>query len=138
MKSSHGKPFRYIPLSIDFITAILLYIRNGMLAFFLFRIMKLDIKDIEGIAELARLHLTEDEKVRYAGQLSAVLDYVEMLNEVDTTGVAETCQVTGLEDVVREDIATPCDEETRKKIIDQFPAKVGNLLKVKAVFSDTE
>ncbi len=99
--------------------------------------MKLDIQDIEDIAELARLYLTEDEKARYAGQLSAVLDYVEMLNEVDTTGVEETCQVTGLEDVVREDVAVACDEDTRKKIIAQFPAKVGNLLKVKAVFSDT-
>ena len=96
--------------------------------------MKLEIKDIEDIAELARLHLTEDEKTRYAGQLSAVLEYVEMLNEVDTTGVEETCQVTGLEDVVREDVAVACDEDTRKAIIDQFPAKVGNLLKVKAVF----
>ncbi len=98
--------------------------------------MKLDIQDIENIAELARLHLTEDEKSRYAGQLSAVIDYVEMLNEVDTTGVEETCQVTGLEDVVREDVAVPCDEETRKRIIDQFPTRQGNLLKVKAVFTD--
>lgn len=100
--------------------------------------MKLDTQDIIEIAELARLHLTEEEKTRYAGQLSAVLDYVEMLNEVDTSGVQETCQVTGLEDVVREDIVLECGEETRKAIIEQFPAKVGNLLKVKAVFSDSE
>ncbi len=96
--------------------------------------MKLDIKDIEDIAELARLHLTEDEKARYAGTLSVVLDYVEMLNEVDTTGVEETCQVTGLEDVVREDVAEACDEDARKNIVEQFPSKMGNLLKVKAVF----
>lgn len=96
--------------------------------------MKLDKSDIEHIADLARLHLTEDETSRYAEQLSVVLEYVEMLNEVDTTGVEETCQVTGLEDVVREDIAVPCDESTRKAIITQFPAKVGDLLKVKAVF----
>lgn len=97
--------------------------------------MKLDIQDIEHIADLARLHLTEEEKALYADQLSAVLEYVEMLNEVDTTGVEETCQVTGLEDVVREDVAMPVDEETRKNIIAQFPSKVGNLLKVKAVFT---
>ncbi|HBB38192.1 MAG: Aspartyl/glutamyl-tRNA(Asn/Gln) amidotransferase subunit C [Candidatus Magasanikbacteria bacterium GW2011_GWD2_43_18] len=97
--------------------------------------MKLDISDIEHIATLARLHLTDEEKERYADQLSAVFDYIGMLDEVDTTGVAETCQVTGLEDVVREDVASECDEETRKKIIAQFPAKVGNLLKVKAVFT---
>ena len=96
--------------------------------------MKLDISDIEHIADLARLHLTEDEKSRYAEQLSAVLGYVEMLNEVDTTGVEETCQVTGLEDVFREDVVQSADEDLRKKIIAQFPAKVGDLLKVKAVF----
>ncbi len=99
--------------------------------------MKLDIQDIEDIAELARLHLTEEEKARYAGQLSAVLDYVEILNEVDTSGIEETCQVTGLEDVVREDVVVACDEDTRKRIIDQFPSRQGDLLKVKAVFSDT-
>ena len=98
--------------------------------------MKLDIQDIEHIAELARLHLSEDEKARYAGQLSAVLDYVEMLNEVDTTGVEETCQVTGLEDVVREDVVVESSEEVKKGILAQFPAKVGNLLKVKAVFTN--
>ncbi|OIO20190.1 MAG: Asp-tRNA(Asn)/Glu-tRNA(Gln) amidotransferase GatCAB subunit C [Candidatus Magasanikbacteria bacterium CG_4_9_14_0_2_um_filter_41_10] len=97
--------------------------------------MKLDISDIEHIADLARLHLTDEEKERYADQLSAVFDYIGMLNEVDTTGVAETCQVTGLEDVVREDVAVESDEETRKKIIGQFPNKIGKLLKVKAVFS---
>jgi len=96
--------------------------------------MKLEIEDIEHIADLARLHLTDDEKDRYAGQLSAVFDYIEMLNEVDTTGIEETCQVTGLMDVVREDVVEECDEETRKKIIGQFPNKMGNLLKVKAVF----
>jgi aspartyl-tRNA(Asn)/glutamyl-tRNA(Gln) amidotransferase subunit C len=98
--------------------------------------MKLDIQDIEDIAELARLHFTEEEKALYAEQLSVVLDYVEMLNEVDTTGVEETCQVTGLEDVVREDVFEKCDEDVRKNIIAQFPVKSGNLLKVKGVFSD--
>ena len=98
--------------------------------------MKLEIEDIELIADLARLHLTDEEKERYADQLSAVFDYISMLNEVDTTGVAETCQVTELEDVVREDVVAQSDEETRKKIIAQFPDKVGNLLKVKAVFDN--
>ena len=98
--------------------------------------MKLDIKDIEDIAKLAHLDLTEAEKEKYAGELSVVLDYVEMLNEVDTENVEETSQVTGLEDVTREDNINNCDENTRKKLIKQFPKRMGNLLKVKAVFSD--
>lgn len=96
--------------------------------------MKLTPQEIEDIAKLARLELTSKEKKMYAEQLSVVLDYVEMLNEVDTEGVEETCQVTGLEDVVREDEIYECSEETKKKIIEAFPEKMGKLLKVKAVF----
>ncbi len=98
--------------------------------------MKLTPQEVEDIAKLARLELTSKEKKMYAEQLSVVLDYVEMLNEVDTDGVEETCQVTGLEDVVREDEVHECSEETKKKIIKQFPEKVGELLKVKAVFTN--
>ncbi len=100
--------------------------------------MKLTPQQVEDIAKLARLELTSKEKKMYAEQLSVVLDYVDMLNEVDTDGVEETCQVTGLEDVVREDEVYESDEEVKKKIIDQFPEKMGKLLKVKAVFSEAE
>lgn len=97
--------------------------------------MKLDKDQIEQIATLARLELTEKEKTMYAEQLSVVLDYIEMLDEVNTTGVEETCQVTGLQDVVREDVVIEASEETKKKLINAFPEKVGKLLKVKAVFN---
>ncbi len=96
--------------------------------------MKLTKKDIEHIASLARLELSDKEKTTYAKQLSVVFEYVEMLNEVDTEGVEETCQVTGLDDVVREDVALACDEAVKKRIIAAFPEKTGDLLKVKAVF----
>lgn len=100
--------------------------------------MTLSIQDVEHIAGLARLSLTEEEKAYYAENLSAIFGYMELLNEVDTNGVPETCQVTGLEDVVREDEVQECDEETRKKLIESFPNRLGALLKVKAVFSDTD
>ena len=61
-----------------------------------------------------------------------------MLNEVDTTGVEETCQVTGLEDVVREDVVVEASEETKKKLTNAFPEKMGKFLKVKAVFTNDE
>lgn len=98
--------------------------------------MKLTTKEIEQIATLARLELSEKEKKMYAEQLSVVLDYIEMLNEVNTDGVEETCQVTGLMDVVREDKVVGSSEETKQKLIKNFPDKVGRLLKVKAVFGD--
>jgi len=100
--------------------------------------MKLSKDHIEDIATLARLSLTEEEKEMYADQLSAVLEYVEMLNEVDTTGVAETCQVTGLEDVFRDDEVQECDPEVKKGIIEAFPDRTGGLLKVRAVFDTSD
>lgn len=99
--------------------------------------MKLTNEKVGQIATLARLAMTEKEKSYYADQLSVILNYIETLSEVDTEGVPETCQVTGLHDVVREDEVKKSSEETRRKIIANFPEKSGDLLKVKAVF-DTE
>ena len=96
--------------------------------------MQLTPEEVEKIANLARLELSTDEKQRYAQQLSAVLSYVEMLGEVDTNDTVETCQVTSLEDVVREDVVGVYDENKRKKLVDLFPGKMGDLLKVKKVF----
>jgi len=96
--------------------------------------MKLTTQQVAQIATLARLQLTEEEKLRYAEQLSAIFGYIEMLNEVPTDGVEETCQVTGLMDITREDNVVKTSEEVRKKIIEAFPEKSGDLLKVKAVF----
>lgn len=90
--------------------------------------------DVRHVAKLARLSLTDEEIEHYADQLSAVFAYIDMLRDVETEGVPETCQVTGLEDVYREDIVEDCDEYTRRQIIEQFPDRQGNLLRVKNVF----
>lgn len=97
---------------------------------------KIDIETIEVVADLARLKLNDKEKEKYAGELSVIFDYVETLSEVETNGVEETCQVTGLDNVFREDVVVECDPETRMKLIKQFPEKLGEFLKVKAVFKD--
>ena len=93
-------------------------------------------EEINKIAHLARLELSEKEKKQYAEQLSIVFDYVKMLEEVDTEGVAETCQVTGLEDVLRDDVVKECSEETRKKLIAKYTSRSDDLLKVKNVLED--
>lgn len=97
---------------------------------------KITIDTIEHIATLARLALTDEEKGRYAEQLSAVLESISLLDEVPTDTVLETCQVTGQEDVLRDDMVFPCDDDTRRKLIQQFPEHLGDLLKVQGVFGD--
>ncbi|MBL7161419.1 MAG: Asp-tRNA(Asn)/Glu-tRNA(Gln) amidotransferase subunit GatC [Anaerolineales bacterium] len=52
--------------------------------------MTLTLELVEHIAELARLELTEDEKSRYLQQLSAILDYFEQLQTVDTEAISPT------------------------------------------------
>jgi aspartyl-tRNA(Asn)/glutamyl-tRNA(Gln) amidotransferase subunit C len=61
-------------------------------------------KTLEHLAVLSRLHLEEDQKERFAGQITDVFDHIEMLNELDTENVKATAQVTGLLNVSREDI----------------------------------
>jgi len=60
--------------------------------------------DIEKIAQLAKLSLTDTEKEKYGYELSHIVDHVASLGEVDTTDVPITSQSTGLEGKEREDI----------------------------------
>lgn len=62
---------------------------------------------VRHIAKLARIRLTDEEVKKFSKQLSGVLDYMDILNEVDTKNVAETSQVTGLKNVMEEDEVLP-------------------------------
>ncbi|MCX6745626.1 MAG: Asp-tRNA(Asn)/Glu-tRNA(Gln) amidotransferase subunit GatC [Candidatus Parcubacteria bacterium] len=94
--------------------------------------MKLNKLEVEKIAKLSRLDLTTKEKELYASQLSKVLDYVEKLNEVDTENVEITAQVTGLENVYRNDKIEQCDFQ--KDLVKQAAETEDDLIKTKSVF----
>jgi aspartyl-tRNA(Asn)/glutamyl-tRNA(Gln) amidotransferase subunit C len=96
--------------------------------------MSLSKEDVLHIASLARLDLTEAEVEKLQTQLSAIIDYIGQLSEVDTTGIEPTAQVTGLVNHVRQDQALPIDEPTRERLLQAFPEKDGDYIKVKAVF----
>ncbi len=63
--------------------------------------------DIDYVANLARISLTDEEKERFSGQLGDVLEYIEKLNTVDVSGVEPTAHAFPLENVWREDTAEP-------------------------------
>jgi aspartyl-tRNA(Asn)/glutamyl-tRNA(Gln) amidotransferase subunit C len=69
--------------------------------------MSLSLQDVEKIANLARLALSEEEKKRYLEQLSAILDYAERLNELDIADVPPTSSAVHLHSVMREDVIEP-------------------------------
>ena len=56
--------------------------------------MPLTLLDVEHIAKLARLELTDEQKTRYRGQLEAILEHVAKLQELDTTDVPATASVS--------------------------------------------
>jgi aspartyl-tRNA(Asn)/glutamyl-tRNA(Gln) amidotransferase subunit C len=69
--------------------------------------MRLTRAEVEHIAELAKLGLTEEEKARFQEQLSAILDYAQRLNELDTTAIPPTARVIPLRNVMGTDETQP-------------------------------
>lgn len=69
--------------------------------------MKISKEEIEHIAMLARLSLSEEEKELFISQLSSVLDYMKKLNELDTSDIEPTSHVLPLGNVMRDDTPRP-------------------------------
>jgi aspartyl-tRNA(Asn)/glutamyl-tRNA(Gln) amidotransferase subunit C len=63
--------------------------------------------DVEHVAHLARLGLTEDELGRLEGQLNHILDQYAVLAELNTDDIPPTAQTIQLENILREDVARP-------------------------------
>jgi len=94
--------------------------------------MSISVEEVKKIARLARIELTPEEEKRHAETISAVLDYMKILNEVGTTGVEPTFQVTGLQDVTRIDEAK--DSQIVEELIAQMPKVKERELEVPGVF----
>jgi len=62
-------------------------------------------KQVKHIASLAKIELTEEEIDKFRKQLGSIINYFDTLSEVDTEGVKQTSQVTGLVNKLRDDIA---------------------------------
>ena len=69
--------------------------------------MPLSLSEVEHVADLARLRLTDEEKALFRDQLSAILDYAAVLQSIDTSAVAPTATVLPIRNVMREDQARP-------------------------------
>ncbi len=100
--------------------------------------MKLTEKEVEHIASLARINLNEKEKHKIAEDLGSILNYINKLNEVNTENVIPTAQVTGLENVFRQDQSRESIKDESQQLLSQFPHKKENYLKVKPVFNNND
>lgn len=101
--------------------------------------IKITNEQIEHIADLSRIELSKNEKENFSRDLSSIIDYVEKLKEVNTNDVSETSQVTGLENVYRDDSATELTQINinkdinRKELLKNAPEEKDGYIKVKAV-----
>lgn len=94
--------------------------------------LTIDIKQIEHLAKLSRLGLGEGEKESLVKDLSAILGFVEKLDQADVSGILPASNAAGIFNAMREDKADQYGKQ--KELIDAAPASKDNLVKVKAVF----
>ena len=69
--------------------------------------MKITRAEVEHVARLARLELTDEEKETFTGQMDAILAYVDTLNELDTAGIIPTAHAVPMENAFRDDVEAP-------------------------------
>lgn len=93
--------------------------------------MKIDVKNV---AKLANLKIKPADDENLEKQLNEILGYVEKLSEIDTTGVEITSQVTGLENVTREDATSP--SLSQDEVLSGTLSKHNGMFKVSAVLEE--
>lgn len=97
--------------------------------------MKISKKEVEYVARLARLHLTEEEKDIYTDQLGKILEYIDKLNELDTDRTVPTSHVVDITNVLREDVTKP--SLSREEVLSNAPEEQAGHFKVKKVLEDS-
>lgn len=93
--------------------------------------MKIDVKKV---AKLANIPLSLEEEDKLGEQLEQTLDYVKKLNEIDTARVEPTSQVTGLENVLREDKTSP--SLSQEEALKNAKSTYRGYIKVKAILTE--
>lgn len=91
-------------------------------------------QEVEHIADLARIGITEEETEKYQKDLSAILEYFKKLDEIDTSSVEPIGHIAGVMDRYREDVSEDCSETQRRAIIASAPDVKNDSIKVKSVF----
>jgi aspartyl-tRNA(Asn)/glutamyl-tRNA(Gln) amidotransferase subunit C len=98
--------------------------------------MSLSQNEVEYVARLARLELSEAEKDQFTGELNGILDFVEKLNQLDTAAVEPTAHAIPVTNVFRPDRVRPSlDPELA---LSNAPDRVNNFFKVPKVLEDEE
>jgi aspartyl-tRNA(Asn)/glutamyl-tRNA(Gln) amidotransferase subunit C len=92
--------------------------------------------DVEHVAHLARLGLTEEELGRLEGQLNHILDQYAILASVPTDHIAPTAQTIELENILRDDVARP--SLAQEVVLANAPAREGEFVVVPAILGERD
>ncbi len=96
--------------------------------------MAIKKEDVKHIAMLARLKFKDEEIKYFAGQLSCIIEYIDQLKEVKTSGVEPMSHVLSVQNVFRRDLVKPSlDKEAALK---NAPAKEEGLFKVPRIIEE--
>ncbi len=96
--------------------------------------MTLSLQDVEKIASLARLQLSQEEKETYQQQLSAILDFAARLNQLELDNVPPTTSAVPLQNVMREDVVEP--SLPLEDVLLNAPEHLLSQFVIQAVFED--
>ena len=97
--------------------------------------MELSREDLIKIVRLAQLNVDESEFDKFREKLSSVLAYVGKIGEMDLSKVEPTAHISGVHNVMRDDVVKDCDKVVREALLTAAPQREGDYVKVKAVFS---
>jgi aspartyl-tRNA(Asn)/glutamyl-tRNA(Gln) amidotransferase subunit C len=96
---------------------------------------RIDKSEVKKVAKLARLDLTETELEEFTSQLSAILDYVAQMNELDTRSVEPLAHCLPISNVLRQDVVKP--SLGTEKALANAPERDNEFFKVPKILDDT-
>ena len=83
--------------------------------------MKISAKEVEHVAELARIYMSDEEKKALETELSAIIEFADKLSEADTTGIEPAAHAIQIQNVFRKDVVVPSYK--REELIENAPDK---------------
>ena len=95
---------------------------------------KIDTDMVKHVAHLVRLGISEGEAQKFSGQFSSIIDYFNMLNEVDTDNIPPASDIANAENVLREDVVQP--SMSRQEFLKNAPQSERGYVKVPTVLGD--
>jgi aspartyl-tRNA(Asn)/glutamyl-tRNA(Gln) amidotransferase subunit C len=96
----------------------------------------ISLDQVRHVAKLARLALREDQLVKYAPQLGAILQYIEQINKIDKTGVEPMAHALPLHNILRDDVVEP--SLPLEEVLKNAPETDGRFFKVPKIIGGDE